>query len=523
MYKLIMVDDEAVIRKGIRDYVAWESMGFTVAALFEDGKEAIEYIQENEVHVILTDIEMAEVSGLKLAKYVFENELPIRVVIISGYKEFEYARMAIQYNVEHYLLKPISMTEVQEVFLKLHVDLEKSSQQDQSSSFDGMLPELTEQFWISMLVGGRVPHENIQKKLELFKIPILDTDPLAIVTFHIEDKGNKFSEYNEGTNFINLVRNICGGESEDFISYPVFLSDDIIKIIMVAKQKEGKAIFCQKLENELVEKCEIAAKLLKIHMNLKVEKICEDLYQLYESQEIFSLNQGSQEEDSPLSIQEKEKMSQKYKLIMEMINDGNYEELDHVIESIFHECRHIPDIRVKHLLIDTFSMISNRLAKMGADVYEVTHNLNYQDVINAPNRTYLKKMIKEYFYMIAEKVKDKQNISAKAIVTAATQYLKAHYDTEISLEALSAKFYLNQAYMSRIFKQYTGATFTDYLIELRMEKAKGLLRTGNYKVYEVSSMVGYRSEKSFFRIFKQYAGVSPSEFYRGMSIEYEAK
>ena len=98
MYKLIVVDDEKVIRNGICNYIDWEGMGFNVVASFEDGKEAIEYIENNCIDVVLTDIEMAEVSGLELAKYIQEKQSRIKAVIISGYKEFEYARKAVEYG-----------------------------------------------------------------------------------------------------------------------------------------------------------------------------------------------------------------------------------------------------------------------------------------------------------------------------------------------------------------------------------------------------------------------------------------
>ena len=88
MYRLIVVDDEQTIRRGMCNYIDWNAMGFQVAADFEDGKETIEYLESHPVDVIMTDIEMAEVSGLELAKFVWQKKLPVIVVILSGYKEF---------------------------------------------------------------------------------------------------------------------------------------------------------------------------------------------------------------------------------------------------------------------------------------------------------------------------------------------------------------------------------------------------------------------------------------------------
>ena len=95
MYRLIIADDEKVILKGLRDYIDWKEMGFQVVETFEDGKEALEYIKSNLVDVVLSDIEMAEVSGLELARYISEQKTGHKVVIVSSYKEFEYARRCV--------------------------------------------------------------------------------------------------------------------------------------------------------------------------------------------------------------------------------------------------------------------------------------------------------------------------------------------------------------------------------------------------------------------------------------------
>lgn len=528
MYKLIIVDDEKAIRKGIRDYFDWEQMGFEVAGLFEDGKEALAYIADHEVDVVLTDIEMAEVSGISLARSVWEHRLPVKVVIISGYKEFEYARQAIRYNVEHYLLKPISTDEIREVFGRVYQDLEREQQTRHNRDLSEILPELTEQFWITALAGGESGKEKVRRRLRLLNLPVTDTFPAAVIRLQISsgDHGALPPEHQEGEGLRNLVYNICGGEMEHSYNYPVFLSDREVKIVMAAREQVSPAVFREQLQQEINERCEMAERLLTIRLELEIEEIYSDIYQLSSYRGIFTQrhsDSGESGETVQLSAGEKERLGQKYKLIIETINDGRYEELNELIEAVFHECRDISDIKVKHLFVDMFSMVTGRLIKMGADIHDVTGRISYQEILNAGDRAALKRIVTDGFAMIADKLRDRQNPGSKYLVEEAIRYMKSHYGDEISLEIMAGKVYLNQAYFSRIFKQYTGATFTDYLIELRMEKAKELLMTGSYRVYEVSTLVGYRSEKSFFRVFKQYTGQSPSEYYRGMSIHEKEK
>ena len=108
----------------------------------------------------------------------------------------------------------------------------------------------------------------------------------------------------------------------------------------------------------------------------------------------------------------------------------------------------------------------------------------------------------------------RQSEVSRNIIERAAEYMKQNFDRALSLESLADQYFLNPTYFSRMFRQYMGVTFTDYLIELRMERAKELLCQGKYKVYEVSSKVGYTSDKYFCRVFKQYTGQSPTEYSR---------
>lgn len=124
-YKLIVADDEVGIRKGLVKNIPWEELGYEVAADFMDGEEVIEYLQDNEVDVIFTDVQMCVVSGLEVARWVQEQQRNIKVVMISGFREFDYIQQAMKYGVRDYVLKPLNAQEVCEIFQKLKILLDK--------------------------------------------------------------------------------------------------------------------------------------------------------------------------------------------------------------------------------------------------------------------------------------------------------------------------------------------------------------------------------------------------------------
>ncbi|MDU7240502.1 response regulator [Clostridium sp.] len=124
MYNLVIADDEKNIREGLSRFIDWADLGFNVVMKCEDGEDVIDYINTMSVDVVLCDIRMNRKSGLDVAKYVFENSRDIKVVLMSGYQEFEYAKKALEYNVVCYIVKPIEMSEIKEKFIKIKSNLD---------------------------------------------------------------------------------------------------------------------------------------------------------------------------------------------------------------------------------------------------------------------------------------------------------------------------------------------------------------------------------------------------------------
>lgn len=126
MYRLVIADDEFAIRNGLATSIAWKELGFEVVGRFEDGRDVIKYLEKNPVDVVFTDVEMYEVSGLEVAAWVEAHCPQVIVVIISGYREFDYVRQALSVNVQDYILKPLNPEEIENVFRKVRRKLEEN-------------------------------------------------------------------------------------------------------------------------------------------------------------------------------------------------------------------------------------------------------------------------------------------------------------------------------------------------------------------------------------------------------------
>lgn len=138
MYKLLVVDDESETRKSLCSYFPWDQFGFSVVAQMENGKQALDYILREEVHVILSDIRMPIMSGIDLAKEVFERKLDIKIVFLSGYRDFSYAQKAIIYGVRNYIVKPSNYKDLVEVFTSLKQELDNKPEVPEAESSNSM-------------------------------------------------------------------------------------------------------------------------------------------------------------------------------------------------------------------------------------------------------------------------------------------------------------------------------------------------------------------------------------------------
>lgn len=134
MYKLVIADDEPIIRKSIANYIEWKKFGFELVGVFSDGSEVIKFIKENEVDVILSDIIMSNMSGLEVARSIYEQKLPIKTIPLSAYQDFEFAREGIKYHVFDYLLKPIAVDEITNKFMELKKILDEEKGQKAKES-----------------------------------------------------------------------------------------------------------------------------------------------------------------------------------------------------------------------------------------------------------------------------------------------------------------------------------------------------------------------------------------------------
>jgi two-component system response regulator YesN len=412
IFRVIIIDDEAIIRHGISNYIKILRLDFDVVATFDDGKEAIEYLKNNDVDVVVTDIRMTEVSGIDVIQFVHNFKPHAKIIVISGYKDFEYTKAAIENNVMYYLTKPTRLKDISLVFQKIKEKLlEENQVRLEQKQHKELLRYTKHKFYIDIF----------ENKLDDYQSKIDYITPFE----NLKDSVFVLSEM-KITNYSSYISNAWQ-----------YTHDGLISAI-----------------NNLVQMCD--------------------------SQNALEHYLIKQEEDTLLYLSS---------------CDANYDpiKLEQQIRSFYDELiQHCHSILKVYLTIRQVSKYYglNELLQMHTNETK-TNNIG--------------------------------NSSEDHIILIAKEYIEKNFEKDLTLSEVSNVVMLNPDYFSRFFKQKTGQNFVDYLANVRIKKAIGLLKAGNHKIYEISNMVGYRSSKYFAKIFRQTTGCSPKEYRRKCLHEDKAK
>ena len=194
-YRILLVDDEEEVRKGILRKMDWEKLGFQVAGDAENGEEALEKIEQLKPDVVMTDIRMPYMDGLTLTSRIRQKYPSMKVLIFSGYDDFEYAQQAIKLNVTEYILKPVNVEELTEILNRVRENLDEEIEQRRDINllrerYRSSLPIIREIF-LNDLVRGNVDEEEVKPKLEEYGVNILNARKLiaAVISVEREERG----------------------------------------------------------------------------------------------------------------------------------------------------------------------------------------------------------------------------------------------------------------------------------------------------------------------------------------------
>lgn len=536
MYKLILVDDEEEVREGIVRKIEWDKIGFEVAGQAENGREALEIAEKTAPDLIITDIKMPFMDGLELSSEIKARFPTTKIIVLTGFDEFEYAQKAIKLNVVEYVLKPVSSQELIDTLIKVkkQIDEEIAQKEDMQSLreyYKSSLPVLKEKF-LSLLIMSKLEKSEIQKKSREYGIN-LDGEGFVVSVVSMDHSVKKLSEdethsHNGNNRLIELaMMKICDEIVEKYNLGTAFLYNDCVVVITVSGEW-GKESVVNVTFSALEEIRQSVSKFLKHTVTIGVGTVCADSIFIYNSYQSaisaldYRLIMGNNriiwiEDVEPKSINRIVFDELKAHALTSSIKVGTVEEVTQTIDGLFKDIIEMK-ASFKDYQIYLLEMLTTILKVARDSDIDMSNVLpsNYNLFVELYKFGDIHE-VKHWITGICIKVmdfisKDRQNTS-KLLVEKAKEYVMCHFhESDITIDKVCMYLHISSTYFSSIFKRETKTTFINYLTQTRMDKARQLLRTTNMKSFEIAAKVGYSEPNYFSYCFKKKYGISPSEY-----------
>jgi two-component system response regulator YesN len=529
-YKLLIVDDEVEVRKGIINKVNWEELGYEIVAEGENGKEALELFEKTLPDVVLTDIKMPFMDGLELTRIVKEKYPTTKVIVMTGFDEFEFAHKAIKLNVSEYLLRPIAAQELTDILVKVKNQIdneiaEKENIEALQEHYRKSIPILREKF-LASLITSSLEKEEIEQNAENFGVDLKGNN--FLVTVASIDNKNLLEEH-QLLKFavLNIIQEIF----DKYGLGTVFLNNEDIVMITVSKEKDRESSV-NKVFIALEELKRTIEKFLKITLTIGIGNVVEDSVFIRNSFENaiaaldYRMFMGNDkiiwiEDIEPMSINKVVFDEPKERALTSSIKVGTSEEIIETIDKLFIEIANskasFKDYQIYIMEMLTTILKAARDSSVDEnEIFGVNHNL-FVELYSFNGVDETKNWFKDISIKIATYISKDRQDTYKQLVQKAKEYIKKNYgNSEISINEVCSYLHLSTTYFSFIFKKETKTTFVNYLTQVRMEASKELLRTTSLKAFEIAEKVGYSEPNYFSYSFKKKFGVSPSEYRRGV-------
>ncbi len=506
MYKVFIVDDEPFILEGLYDILDWSLFGMEIVGQADHGQMALEALSARPVDVLITDISMPVMNGLSLIREARKLHPDLKVIILSGFNEFEYLKEAMQLGIENYLLKPINVEELESTLRNTVAKLD-STQSDQL--YDEYSVQILKDNTLYRWLTGQIADPEFDQRAELLGITLQRPYMAVAALRRIEDQAGLFEEANR------KFKALAG----TFVLHDV---DGDIVLVTAFEQEEEIQTWISLL-NEYTQELSAQGKPAQVGVSrvgrlpegaqvcYAEAKKCMEYFMIFPDRSLIdyqTLDSGDARGDSKFPIQ--------WKDYAKLIVARDIQALDEQIVVDFEQLQQqegIQPIELHHAALELIIRFKMELegikhtdesALFQEGLGRVRSCVTFEELIGV-----LKEVARQ---TVNSLLKDMKN----PIVSQVLGYIEEHYADELSLKTLGAHYHLHPVYLGQLFHKETGETFAEYINRYRIGKAKEQLKNTTMKVHEIARNVGYWETGYFYKQFRKYVGISPTD-YKGLS------
>jgi len=523
-WKVLIVEDEFRIGLMIKELIKWDEIGLEYVGLADNGETALNIIEKENPDIVITDIRMPKIDGLELISLAKQKNAHIRFVILTGYKEFEYAHKALQYGVNDYLLKPINEEELNKVLRKIHAELSQKHKDEENliktvsaskhiiksnilsniikNNDTDLLNEIKDDY--NLMLSGAIyrslvikldywdyeKHEKKQDRLTVEKI-------ISIVERNLKSCVREQLTCEKDNLYIYCLINYDLSKSRETKNIINNILSEIQAYLMNFELYEATI----GIGPEVKEFAEISSSIQDAFRAVQ-NRIKVGTGRLIYSRSIHLENQIEVEEYL-------KQYKEKYLMSIEVYSKESFEQC---VSSIFHGLQAMENIDfsccydIAKALIDMFFDNIGLRSNEGVALK--------QFLLNAYQHCYtigrLKDLLIKYLGGYIDLCLKQLKTETQRPIRIAKQYINAHYNEKIVLEDIANMVGLNPVYFSVLFKKETGLNFSDYLVNYRMDIAKNLLRSTNETIAAIADSVGYKDARYFSQLFTKIVGIKPA-------------
>ena len=541
MLKIFLAEDEVVVRETIKRMIPWEELGFELVGEAADGEMALPLLIRQQPDLLITDIKMPFMDGLTLARLA-KKEIPgLKVVILSGYDDFNYAKQAIGIGVEDYLLKPITKNALIERLSEIRSRYEhEKTQKEYYEKFQREMQAYeknSSRDFFEALVGGSMDMMEVYKRAEKLGLDIVaEAYNVLIFTMNCdEDFSGQRDEYSSWeAESLELLENFFAGHSSamlfrsNIFSYGVLLKgqretieentracvDEIRKIL---SRQDGRREWFLAVGQSVERLSQIQKSYHTASRAFSQRYLYDENILYYDEMETMEHPGGQAETEDNAYLQKVDVNALNPAILQKFLSNGLQEETENFVKDYFYAIGQEPmESRVfrNYVILNVRFSVISFIKGLGCDTNEM-ESADTEEVLAESGKNmesaiaYAKKMISQ-----AIEIRD-QNSGNKnrSILKTAVDFIDSHYmDEEISLNTVANVANVSSNHFSALFSQNMGQTFIEYLTSLRMNKAKELLRCTGMRSSEIAGEIGYKDAHYFSYLFKKTQGMTPSDY-----------
>ncbi|BBI35325.1 response regulator [Cohnella abietis] len=541
MYKLILVDDEADVREGVLREIDWEANGFQVSDVAENGREALEMIEKSAPDVVVTDIRMPFMDGLQLSEQIRRTYPSTKIIILTGFDEFEYARKAIHLNIEEFVLKPFSAGDLLQALHKVkgRLDEEMSERENVDSlqeHYRRSIPVLRELFLVSLMTR-RLSSIEIREKTEHYgmilegrhyTVSIMQLDNPTLERVSDDSNRSRFDYELQSFAVRNIAEEIVARQG---MSGYVFQHNDNVVLLETSLETDLNVV--HKNTSDLLEEIRLnVEKYIKRSVTIGIGTVTPKLSDvkysyadasaaldyriLLGNNRIIAIEDVESRSAAPIRFDELQEQA-----FLRCLKVGSPEEMESVVENLFaplilagSSCS-FRDAQI--FLLQIVTTMLKALQGQGPTRQPSDRSGNdanwFREITQFDSLKEAKAWVILTCASIISRIASDRQSAYHSLVEQARTFTKAQYaDSDMTIARVCAHLHISSGYFSNIFKRETKMTYVNYLLHIRMEAAKEMLLTTDRKTFEIAELVGYADPNYFSFSFKKQVGMSPKDY-----------